>query len=240
MGKLVLSRRPKERVFICVDHTVITVTVYETSSGSARLVMEWEREPVNMSADEGLEAERQASRPGPEADALEEAKAFLLTALSAGPRLAKDVLEDWRVNHGGCQRTLYTAKAKLGVESFREKNPGPWFWKLPEGALRGPERRQDSTRRVAGGWTMHYAISVFHQDGEKRAKLTLVTPKYEFALVLPYGDLRTSEGRELIWAWAVGIFTIPASALPLELVDRVELVDRLFECLDQSYPVAKQ
>jgi len=40
MGKLVLSRRPKERVFICVDHTVITVTVYETSSGSARLVFE--------------------------------------------------------------------------------------------------------------------------------------------------------------------------------------------------------
>jgi len=37
---------------------------------------------------------------------------------------------------------------------------------------------------------MRYAISVFHQDGEKRAKLTLVTPKYEFALVLPYGDLR--------------------------------------------------
>ena len=96
--------------------------------------VEWEREPVNMTADEGLEAERQASRPGPEADALEDAKAFLLAALSAGPRLAKDVLEDWRVNHGGCQRTLYTAKAKLGVESFREKNPGPWFWKLPEGA----------------------------------------------------------------------------------------------------------
>ena len=40
MGKLVLSRRPKERVFICVDHTVITVTVYETSSGSASLVFE--------------------------------------------------------------------------------------------------------------------------------------------------------------------------------------------------------
>jgi|GEM_PF-3375761 hypothetical protein len=94
--------------------------------------VEWEREPVNMSADEGLEAERQASRPGPEADALEEAKAFLLTALSAGPRLAKDLLEDWKVNHGGCQRTLYTAKAEIGVESFREKVPGPWFWRLPE------------------------------------------------------------------------------------------------------------
>jgi sRNA-binding carbon storage regulator CsrA len=40
MGKLVLSRRPKERVLICVDHTVITVTVYETSSGSASLVFE--------------------------------------------------------------------------------------------------------------------------------------------------------------------------------------------------------
>ena len=96
--------------------------------------VEWEREPVNMTADEGLEAERQASRPGPEADALEDAKAFLLATLSAGPRLAKDVLEDWRVNYGGGHRTLYKAKAELGVESFREKNPGPWFWKLPEGA----------------------------------------------------------------------------------------------------------
>ncbi|MBC7337361.1 MAG: hypothetical protein H5U01_14000, partial [Clostridia bacterium] len=96
--------------------------------------VEWEREPVNMTADDGLEAERQASRPGPEADALEDAKAFLLAALSAGPRLAKDVLEDWKVNHGGCQRTLYAAKAEIGVESFREKNPGPWFWRLPEGA----------------------------------------------------------------------------------------------------------
>jgi len=89
---------------------------------------------------------------------------------------------------------------------------------------------------------MHYAISVFHQDGEKRAKLTLVTPKYEFALVLPYGDLRTSEGRELIWAWAMGIFTIPASDLPqmTRSARPVELVDRLFEYLDQSYPLAKQ
>ncbi|MEJ5342802.1 MAG: AAA family ATPase [Thermogutta sp.] len=94
--------------------------------------VEWEREPVNMSADEGLEAERQASRPGPEAEALEDAKAFLLTALSAGPRLAKDVLEDWKVNHGGCERTLHRAKAQIGVVSFREKIPGPWFWKLPE------------------------------------------------------------------------------------------------------------
>ena len=63
---------------------------------------------------------------------------------------------------------------------------------------------------------MHYAISVFHQDGEKRAKLTLVTPKYEFALVLPYSDLRTSEGRELIWAWVAGIFTIPVDLLELQ------------------------
>jgi len=78
---------------------------------------------------------------------------------------------------------------------------------------------------------MHYSISVFYQDGEKRAKVTLVTPKYEFALVLPYDDLRTWEGRELIWAWAMGIFTIPASDLLLEVVDR------LFDCLDQSYPV---
>jgi len=81
---------------------------------------------------------------------------------------------------------------------------------------------------------MHYAISVFHQDGEKRAKLTLVTPKYEFALVLPYGDLRTSEGRELIWAWGTGIFTIPGAGVPLDLLDR------LFDHLDQAFPVVNE
>ncbi|WP_347246409.1 AAA family ATPase, partial [Thermogutta sp.] len=97
--------------------------------------VEWEREPVLMTADDGLEAERQAAQPGPKPDSLEDAKAFLLTALSNGPRLANDVLEDWQTNYGGSQRTLYRAKAEIAVESFREGNPGPWFWKLPEGHM---------------------------------------------------------------------------------------------------------
>ncbi|GIX02477.1 MAG: hypothetical protein KatS3mg112_1414 [Thermogutta sp.] len=72
---------------------------------SPRTRVEWEHEPVNMTADEGLEAERQASRPGPEADALEDAKAFLLVALSAGPRLAKDVGRlAVEAQRGGAQR----------------------------------------------------------------------------------------------------------------------------------------
>ncbi|MEJ5342064.1 MAG: AAA family ATPase [Thermogutta sp.] len=96
--------------------------------------VEWEREPVNMSADEGLEAERQASRPGPEADALEEAKAFLLTALSAGPRLAKDVRQEWAEAHCGSDKTLYRAKNAIGVVSYRPENPGPWWWRLPDRA----------------------------------------------------------------------------------------------------------
>ncbi|MEJ5342972.1 MAG: AAA family ATPase [Thermogutta sp.] len=95
--------------------------------------VEWEREPVNISADEGLEAERQASRPGPEADALEDAKAFLLAALSAGPRLAKDVRQEWMEAHCGSEKTLKRAKITLGIMSYREKVPGPWFWRLPEG-----------------------------------------------------------------------------------------------------------
>lgn len=40
MGKLVLSRRPKERVFIWVGQTVVAVSVYKTSAASASLVFE--------------------------------------------------------------------------------------------------------------------------------------------------------------------------------------------------------
>lgn len=109
--------------------------------------VEWEREPVNMTADEGLEAERQASRPGPEADALEDAKAFLLATLSAGPRLAKDVRQEWVEAYCGSEKTLKRAKVTLGIVSYREKVPGPWWWKLP-GKQEGQDNKVEGQTQI--------------------------------------------------------------------------------------------
>jgi len=92
----------------------------------------WEKNPVEMTADDGLAQETLASRPGPKPDALEDAKAFLLEALANGPRLAKDVKCEWTEAHCGSVRTLDRAKQELGVECFRETPTGPWYWKCPD------------------------------------------------------------------------------------------------------------
>lgn len=92
----------------------------------------WEKDPVEMTADDGLAQEALASQPGPKPDAKEEAKAFLLDALANGPRLAKDVKREWTDAHCGSVRTLERAKQELGVECFRETPTGPWYWKRPD------------------------------------------------------------------------------------------------------------
>ncbi|GAB6186681.1 AAA family ATPase [Thermopirellula anaerolimosa] len=109
--------------------------------------VEWDREPVNMTADEALERERQASRPGPEADAQEDAKAFLLAALSGGPRLAKDVTREWTEAHCGSDKTLQRAKNAVGIVSYRPENPGPWWWRLPDRAD-GQARSQGALTQI--------------------------------------------------------------------------------------------
>jgi len=92
----------------------------------------WEKDPVDMTADDGLAQEALASQPGRKPDVIEEAKAFLLEALANGPRLAKDVKREWTEAHCGSVRTLDRAKQELGIECFRESVPGPWYWKLEE------------------------------------------------------------------------------------------------------------
>src|SRR5262249_6138490 len=88
----------------------------------------WERDPVAMSADDALAAESQTQeqKPGPEAEALDAASAWLGAALAAGSRLAKDVIDEWKNGQGGSERTLKRAKQSLGVEAYRMEVPGPW------------------------------------------------------------------------------------------------------------------
>jgi hypothetical protein len=92
----------------------------------------WERDPVAMSADDALAAEGQARerKPGPDAEALDAATAWLRSTLAGGSRPTKDLSDEWRNGHGGSKRTLDRAKQSLGVEAFRPDVPGPWWWRL--------------------------------------------------------------------------------------------------------------
>ena len=101
----------------------------------------WERDPVAMSADDALAAESQAreQRPGPDAEAHDAASTWLAAALAGGPRLAKELMDEWKNGHGGSERTLKRAKQSLAVEAYRAEVPGPWWWRLPGKDAKSPE-----------------------------------------------------------------------------------------------------
>jgi len=93
--------------------------------------LSWEAAPVEISADDQLVAESAPrAKPGPDADVLGGASDWLARALADGPRLAKELLEEWRDGEGGSKRSLDRAKQHLSVEAFRDAVPGPWSWRL--------------------------------------------------------------------------------------------------------------
>jgi hypothetical protein len=87
-----------------------------------------------MSADDCLAAECKASKPGPKAEARQHAVAWLRTALTNAPRPAKELLSEAREAACISPQTLRRAREELGVEAYREEVPGPWYWRLPQGA----------------------------------------------------------------------------------------------------------
>jgi hypothetical protein len=93
--------------------------------------LSWEDTPVLMNADDCLAAESKATKPGPAADAREYAAGWLRTALSNGARPAKELIAE--ACEAACisQATLRRAREQLSVEAYREKTPGPWYWRLP-------------------------------------------------------------------------------------------------------------
>ena len=88
---------------------------------------------MEMNADDALAAENRSrdSKPGPDSEALDTALSYLRSALASGPRQSRELLDDWRNGYGGSQRTLDRAKPNLGIEAYRLKVPGPWWWRLP-------------------------------------------------------------------------------------------------------------
>ncbi|MCC7476207.1 MAG: AAA family ATPase [Pirellulales bacterium] len=104
----------------------------------------WEREPVAMSADDALAVECQSreQKPGPDAEAFDAASDWLRLALADGPRLAKELKDEWRDGQDGSERTLRRARQSLSVEVFRPEVPGSWWWRLPDKVANDPEDKQ--------------------------------------------------------------------------------------------------
>lgn len=96
----------------------------------------WEREPVPLSADEGLMAENLAEgagRPGPAPEARAAATDWLRQRLAAGPAEAKDIQAD----ASGAKlkwRTVQRAAEDLNVVRERPAMGLGWRWSLPHGA----------------------------------------------------------------------------------------------------------
>jgi hypothetical protein len=100
------------------------------ATGRQAPAVSWEAEPVDMTADDAI---GEASKPGPEPKAREQAAQWLREQLADGPRPMKE-LEEQAEADGHTKATLKRARRQMAVESYQPQVPGPWFWRLTEGA----------------------------------------------------------------------------------------------------------
>jgi len=92
----------------------------------------WEREPVEMTADDALATENgnEKQKPGPKPEARDQAAEWLADLLQNGPMAVAKIKEE--AKEAGCAwRTVHRAKGELGIKPYREQFGGAWMWKLP-------------------------------------------------------------------------------------------------------------
>lgn len=92
--------------------------------------VEWEAEPVNITADQALEADGKRA-DGRRSETAEMWKVFLQEFLRAAPRLVKDIESEAKrrgLNPGS--KSMRTAKEGLKIISHRKGTLG-WEWCLP-------------------------------------------------------------------------------------------------------------
>lgn len=89
----------------------------------------WEPQHVDVTAVEAMQAASNNRAP----TARDEAKKFLTDILASGP-VAKTEIEETAEANGIAERTLFRAKAELGIIAKKEPNSfnGGWFWCLPD------------------------------------------------------------------------------------------------------------
>jgi putative DNA primase/helicase len=98
----------------------------------------WESEPVPMTADEAMEADRGSGSTS----ALDAAKDWLSETLAVGSLAADEVFD--RANADGIARkTLQRASKALGVQKAKLAMAGGWSWSLPPKVAKSDEGAQD-------------------------------------------------------------------------------------------------
>lgn len=90
--------------------------------------VEWETEPVNLSADDAMVRER-ATADGPRS-ATDEAVSWLSLNLDGNGRTAKELKAAARAD-GISYRTLERASEQLAIVKGPDGFGGPWLWRLP-------------------------------------------------------------------------------------------------------------
>jgi hypothetical protein len=98
-------------------------------TGRQAPAVSWEAEPVDMTADDAI---GEASKPGPEPKAREQAEQWLREQLADGPRPMKE-LEEQAEADGHSKGTLKRARREMPIESYQMEVPGPWYWRLADG-----------------------------------------------------------------------------------------------------------
>jgi len=102
----------------------LTGLAYRIISRQAGPVVQWESDPISISADDALGAD------DPDGGALAEATAWLGHVLADGAAPGADVKRQAKAD-GIAPRTLDRAKRKLGIVCRPDGFGGPWLWEFP-------------------------------------------------------------------------------------------------------------
>jgi hypothetical protein len=126
-------------------HAKVPGLAYRIVKGETGSVVEWESEPVEVSADEAMGEVRK----GPKPRKLLAAVAFLEEALAAGP-VASGELESMAEEKGIFHETLKRAKERAKAVAERHPDTGKWFVLLPGQVLPTSTTRPTTTTRPSG------------------------------------------------------------------------------------------
>jgi putative DNA primase/helicase len=99
----------------------------QTDKGIEAIRVEWDGEPVDITANEAMNAAAEAAKNSGQK---QEAERFLETMLADGPVAADRIIAAAEAN-GISKRTLDRAKKSLRVVSEKDEFRGSWAWRLP-------------------------------------------------------------------------------------------------------------
>ena len=120
--------------------------------------VEWETEPVSITADEAM----RPTVSDEEGESMADAKAFLIGLLADGAMPSKQVRAD-ADGAGYSWRTIQRAQKSLGIEAVKEGMRSGWVWKLPPQEC---EDRHENTKNATQNSVAAFGNSGALQDTE--------------------------------------------------------------------------